>query len=124
MDIVEKRSGSLTDALNKIRIAETRIIELKTELSNWKLDADIDVALKDDDICVHVRIFKDNGDGFAFDISGGDIRQAGDDIDTLTQIIAERIYDMLYKKQIKNVIVAKLNTAIQNVRLRQKGTVL
>lgn len=123
MDIVENRSGSLTDALNKIRIADDRITELKTDLSKWKIDADVDVFFGEKMI-VHVRIFKDNGDGFSFNIDGGVAVQYADDPDTLIQTVSEKIYDILYKNQIKEAIGTKLNLALQNAKLRQNGTQL
>ncbi len=121
MDIVENRSGSLTDALNKIRIAESKITELKTDLSHWKIEADVDVFFSAG-INVHMRIFKDNGDGFAFDISGEAALQYADDPDTLIQMVSEKIYDVMYKNQIKEVVSSKLNMALRNVKLRQNGS--
>lgn len=123
MDIVENRSGSLTDALNKIRIADDKITELKTELSKWQIDADVDVFLSDKMI-VRVRIYKENGDGFSFDLDGTVAVQYADDPDTLIQAVSEKIYDILYKNQIKETIGAKLNMALRNVKLRQNGTQL
>lgn len=123
MDIVENRSGSLTDALNKIRIADDKITELKTELSKWKIDADVDVFVSEK-MLVRVRIYKDNGDGFSFDLDGAIAAQYADDPDTLIQAVSEKIYDILYKNQIKETIGAKLNFALRNVKLRQNGTQL
>ena len=123
MDIVENRSGSLTDALNKLRIADAKITELKTELSKWKMEADIDVFAGAATV-VKVRIFKDNGDGFSFEMSAEAAIQYADDPDTLIQLVSEKIYDLLYKKQIKEAISSKLAMAVKNVKLRQNGTSL
>lgn len=123
MDIVENRSGSLTDALNKIRIADDKITELKTELSKWQIDADVDVFFSEKMI-VRVRIYKENGDGFSFDLDGAVAAQYADDPDTLIQAVSEKIYDILYKNQIKDTISAKLNLALRNAKLRQNGTQL
>lgn len=123
MDIVENRSGSLTDALNKIRIADDKITELKTELSKWQIDADVDVFFSEKMI-VRVRIYKENGDGFSFDLDGAVAAQYADDPGTLIQAVSEKIYDILYKNQIKDTISAKLNLALRNAKLRQNGTQL
>ena len=123
MDIVENRSGSLTDALNKIRIADDKITELKTELSKWQIDADVDVFFGEKMI-VRVRIYKENGGGFSFDLDGVVAAQYAGDPDTLIQAVSEKIYDILYKNQIKDTISAKLNLALRNAKLRQNGTQL
>ena len=123
MDIVENRSGSLTDALNKIRIVDDKITELKTELSKWQIDADVDVFFSEKMI-VRVRIYKENGDGFSFDLDGAVAAQYADDPDTLIQAVSEKIYDILYKNQIKETISSKLNLALRNAKLRQNGTQL
>lgn len=124
MDIVENRSGSITDALNKLRIADAKITELKTDLANWKIEADIDVYSSGDNIVVGVRIYKDNGDGFSFQMPGDEALKYADDPDTLIQMVAEKIYDLLYRSQIKDAISTKLNVALANLRTRSKGTSL
>lgn len=108
------RSSDLTSTMQKMKTLDARLTELTTELAKWKVYVAVSVQPTPTGTGLQISIAKNNGQGFIHAVSAEDVAHYAADPETLVSIIVDKVFENLYKEQVRNEITPAIVRAIGN----------
>ena len=111
------RSSDLTDAMRKMSAADKKINALTQDIAGWKLEVLSEVQKNDQGFWVKLTFRKPDGHGFIELIDPQEVAYYVADPEALVQQMVERIFENLYKQQIRDTIAESVTKGLRNANL-------
>lgn len=105
------------ETTRKLQVSEENVRRLKTDIAAWKLETEVEVdTMKDGRFGLRISCKKINGQGFLLTIGADEVAYHQNDPENLVGQIVNRIFDSLYKDQIRNTIAPAIVKGMKNIK--------
>lgn len=109
---------NVVELKHRLSVTEENLKATRLELSKWKLHvaSEVDDVSGDGKLGLKITCTKPNGQGFFILVSNEEIDFYINDQDALVRNIMEKIYDVLYKDNIRNLVSPLVANGIRNIK--------